>query len=140
MPVNSNWQFVDPFGVDVSMATRGGVRSPEAQYPDGYLTPISWRRGRGAADVAPPLAARDSYDRGVNKHTKLPPEDYLWSPGFEPTARLSERVSVGPNGLPQVARQGYAGIAAERIVARADRAPTWFGQELSHFTDRPPWA
>lgn len=140
MAGNSNWQFIDPFGVDVSMATRGGVRTPEAQYPDGYLTPMSWRRGRGPADVAPPLAQRDSYDRGVNKHTKLPPEDYLWPTNFSPRSRLNKAYSMAPNGLPQMSRQGYRGTPADRISARADASPGWMGTELNVYTDRPPWS
>lgn len=140
MAGNSNWQFIDPWGVDVSMGTRGGVRTPEAQYPDGYLTPMSWRRGQGAADVAPALNRRDSYDRGVNKHTKLPPEDYLWPDNFNPTSRLQLAYGVAPNGLPQMARQGFQGTPADRISARADAAPGWMGTELTIYTDRPPWS
>lgn len=136
----SQWQFVDPFGVDVSMGARSGVKTPEAQYPDGYLTPMSWRRGRGAADVAPALSTRDSYDRGINKHTKLPPEDYFFASDFNIMSRLFAQVTPNEQGLPQVARMGYVGIPAERITARQGANPGWMGSELTVFTDRPPWS
>lgn len=136
----SNWLYIDPFGVDVSMTARLGVRTPEAQYPDGYITPMSWRRGRGAADVAPPLAARDSYDRGVNKHTKLPPEAYFFPADFDIGTRLRERVTINADGLPQVERMGYIGTPADRISARTGANPGWMGSELSVYTDAPPWS
>lgn len=136
----SNWQFVDPFGVDVSMGARGGVKTPEAQYPDGYLTPMSWRRGKGAADSAPALAERDSYDRGVNKHTKLPPEDYFWASDFDLGTRLRVPVHAGPNRLMTVARQGFNPTVPDAISARMATSPGWYGSELSVHTDRPPWS
>lgn len=135
-----NWQFVDPFGVDVSMAGRSGVRTPEAQYPDGYITPMQWRRGPGQADVAPPLNSRDSYDRGNNKHTKLPPEDYFWPGDFSPTSRIMAPVRVNADGLPERRRMAYQGTTADRLTARASAQPGWMGTELSVYTDRPPWS
>lgn len=136
----ANWQFIDPFGVDVSMAGRSGVRTPEAQYPDGYITPTQWRRGRGQPDVAPPLNSRDSYERGVNKHTKLPAEDYMWSSDFSPTSRIMAPVSTGEDGLKYVARMAYQGSITDRITARAGQGPGWMGTELNVYTDRPPWS
>lgn len=135
MPVAQNWQFIDPFGVDVSVSGR----APQAQYPDGYLQTVDGRRG-GRGDIeAPPLNERTSYERGINKFTKLPPSRYYFPPDFNVMSRMNLPVRPGPTGLPSIARQGLAGTISDQIAVIAGQTPSW-GGGLDAYTTRPPWS
>lgn len=56
-------------------------RTPEAQYPDGYLGTVPSRRGDRLMDG---LKARTNkpYTRGVHKGERIDPRDYIWPPEF----------------------------------------------------------
>ena len=130
----SNWFTRDPYGVDV----QASARTPEASYPDGYLSTVDGRRsGRGDV-VVPPLSARPSFERGVNKYTKLPPDRYFFPPDFNLMSRIDTPVHVDAQGLPAVPRQSTQGTLAERITSNF--MPTRWGSDLRVYTDRPPWS
>jgi hypothetical protein len=128
-----NWYVKDPYGIDV----QASARTPEASYPDGYLSTVDGRRS-GKGDVAvPPLNERTSFERGVNKYTKLPPDRYFFPPNFNLMSRLEAPVHADAQGLPAVERQAIQGTLAERITSNF--MPTRWSSDLRVYTDRPPF-
>ena len=67
----------------------GAGRTPEAEYPDGYLGTIQSRReDRLLTDLKKRLGDR-SYQRGVHKGERIDPSDYLWPAEFTPDRGLA---------------------------------------------------
>lgn len=57
-------------------------RTPEAQYPDGYLGTINSRRGDRLMDGLKSRLNNRPYTRGVHKGERLDARDYYWPPEF----------------------------------------------------------
>jgi len=129
-------------------------RTPEAQYPDGYLGTIPSRRGDRLMDGLKARQQNRPNTRGIHKGERIDTRDYFWSPefnlwsGLEAEARgerftppgLGEFLEgerypadrrVGPRGVAVGAR--YANTQAPTAAQNADRIATLIRQA-------PPWS
>lgn len=57
-------------------------RTPEAQYPDGYLGTLNTRRGDRLMDGLKARANNRPYTRGVHKGERIDNRDYYWPEEF----------------------------------------------------------
>lgn len=77
-------------------------RTPEAQYPDGYLGNINPRRGDRLLDGLKRRQTNRPYTRGVHKGERIDPIDYAWPPEFNLWSGLEHQaagVRFSPPGL-----------------------------------------
>lgn len=86
-------------------------RTPEAEYPDGYLGTIRSRRDDRLLDSLKSRETQRSYQRGVHKGERIDPGDYLWPAAWQPDRGLRVEaagqrqapVPAIPNRLPPAA-------------------------------------
>lgn len=64
-----------------------GRRTPEGQYPSGYLGELGNRRQRTLDDLHA-KQPRKPTDRGVHRDHKLQADDYIWPEEFHPLSQL----------------------------------------------------
>lgn len=70
-------------------AARMGIgRTPQAEYPDGYLGTIRSRRDDKILDAAKARVTQKSYQRGVHKGERIDQSDYYWPPELSPQRGL----------------------------------------------------
>lgn len=105
------------------------ARTPEADYPDGYLGTVRTRRqDRLAAHggQASPSETRRSYERGVHVGSRVAPSAYFWPEHIHPQLGLhlqAEGKKFAPTGelIPQLTNSGKpVGPAAD-----ATRQAAW---------------
>jgi hypothetical protein len=102
-----------------------GARTPDAQYPDGYLGDVNSRRERLFTEVG--SGPRDQ--RGVHKGERLAPQDYVWPVEFGPMSALVNQAETGQRYVPA----GYLPVdpAHQASHSQVDRsalktlAPRW---------------
>lgn len=123
-------------------------RTPDAQYPDGYLGTIINRRENRFINTG--RGTQRSYQRGVHKGERIDQRDYLWPPWLQPTTGIANQLAglnphppppaadmtpvvltnegkAGPRGVPR----GYSGspgaapINPARAAALGRLAPSW---------------
>lgn len=98
MSPNQNWQSLGAggmYGYNNQGGTGGTVarseldqlrigtgRTPEADYPDGYLGTIRSRRDDRLLDSVKNRLGDKAYQRGVHKGERIEPSDYFWSSEF----------------------------------------------------------
>lgn len=63
-------------------------KTPEAEYPDGYLGTYRGRREDRLLDSLKNRANQRSYQRGVHKGERIDPGDYIWPAAFQPDSGL----------------------------------------------------
>lgn len=63
-------------------------RTPEAEYPDGYLGAIPSRRGDRLLDGVKNRENERSYSRGVHKGERISARDYFWPTDLQPDRGL----------------------------------------------------
>lgn len=109
---SNNWQYLGANGFTGAYTTTGGGgtpvtphsqmdflrmgvgRTPDAEYPDGYLGTIRSRRddrGRPTDNVLDSLKSRQNqraYQRGVHKGERIDPGQYVWPKELAPDRRL----------------------------------------------------
>ncbi len=126
----ANWQYNTPIGQQGSNVVGGGGgmngsetrlagfrdildakramvgRTPDAEYPDGYLGSITDRREDKLLQHVRENAK--SYTRGVHKGSRISPQDYFWPEDFNPYTGL-EHQKKGKKWAPQ-------GAPVERLV------------------------
>jgi hypothetical protein len=71
-------QFRSP--LDARRAASG--KTPDAEYPDGYLGHIADRRTDKLIQAVKNNLTAKSYQRGVHKGSRVDPKDYLWPDGY----------------------------------------------------------
>ena len=129
-------------------------RTPEAQYPDGYLGTINPRRGDRLLDSLKQRQINRPYTRGIHKGERLDQKDYFWPPEFNLWTGLEYQAAgvkfsppgigefleheryptdrkVGPRSVPVGARYQHGGGPAP--VTNPDRRATLVSQA-------PPWS
>ena len=77
-------------------------RTPEAQYPDGYLGTINPRRGDRLLDGLKQRQTNRPYTRGIHKGERIDSRDYLWPPEFNLWTGLEHQaagVKFSPPGI-----------------------------------------
>lgn len=89
-------------------AARMGARTPEAEYPDGYLGTIQSRREDRVLDTLKKKLGDRSYQRGVHKGERIDARDYEWPADFTPDRGLA----LQARGI----RQAPLGSATEQIL------------------------
>lgn len=98
MSPNQNWQSLGAGGLngynnqggsgtpvarsELDSIRIGTGRTPEAEYPDGYLGSVNSRRGDRLLDSIKQRVGQKSYQRGVHKGERIEPSAYFWSPEF----------------------------------------------------------
>jgi hypothetical protein len=107
----SNWSYNSPVGQPGSTTVGGGgglplsgfrsildariamgtAKTPEAQYPDGYLGSVIDRRQDKLLQTVRNNAR--SYTRGVHKGSKIAPVDYFWPDDFNPMTVMDARMN-----------------------------------------------
>lgn len=85
---------------ELDAARMGIARTPEAEYPDGYLGTISSRRGDRLLDAAKARVTQKSYQRGVHKGERIDQSDYIWPAEFQPDRGLRNQMR-GIKTVPQ---------------------------------------
>lgn len=128
-------------------------RTPEAQYPDGYLGTVPSRRGDRLMDGLKARTTNRPYTRGIHKGERLDMRDYFWPPEFNlwsglqaeaagvkfvspgigallPDERYPTDRRVGPRSVPVGARYQNTGkppapTNADRIPVLRSQAPPW---------------
>jgi len=124
------WQYLPPynFGAPGNANTAGGGggmgpyfrdaldarraaynRTPEAQWPDGYLGTINTRRGDRLLDNLKSRQNQRSYQRGVHKGERIDPSDYFWPGELQP--------------MEGVMRQGQEAMPVDTLVLNPRYAP-----------------
>lgn len=66
-------------------------RTPEAQYPDGYLNSANGRQQDKLLAKVKSMNAR-SYQRGVHKGERIDPGDYVWAPDWNPETGIDAQL------------------------------------------------
>ena len=106
----SDWQHLSPMGVpqpgapihgggggrtvsgyrDILDARRSAAapRTPNAEYPDGYLGEVRSRREDRLLNAVQSRLTARNYQRGVHKGEKIGSDDYFWPPEFNPMSGL----------------------------------------------------
>lgn len=81
--------FMDPVFRDQMDARRSmWRRTPDAEYPDGYLGTITGRRNDRLIKAIGKQMNRRVYDRGVHKGERIDQSDYFWPDDQQPMRGL----------------------------------------------------
>jgi hypothetical protein len=122
----SNWQSLGPQGAPVASGpVYGGggrtdligyrsildarraaatVKTPEAEYPDGYLGNVNSRREDRLLKGIQSRLTQRSYQRGIHKGERIDPSDYFWPTTFNPQTGLDTQATglrFAPLGVPE---------------------------------------
>jgi hypothetical protein len=82
--------FMDPVFRDQMDARRSmWRRTPDAEYPDGYLGTITSRRKDRLIEAIGKQMNRKVYDRGVHKGERIDQSDYFWPADQDPMRGLA---------------------------------------------------
>lgn len=93
--------------IDARRSAATPARTPQAEYPDGYLGNINSRReDRLLQNIQSRLTQR-SYQRGVHKGDRIDPSDYYWNGPVNPQAGLQAQAQ----GL----KWTQTGLASEQV-------------------------
>jgi hypothetical protein len=116
--------FRDP--LDAVRAQQGN-RTPNAEYPDGYLGTIQSRREDRLLNSIKNTQNQRGYQRGVHKGERIDPSDYFWPSELQDTAGIM-RMAATPmdpvDRLFHVPRAAPLGTLFEQLQADGDTLPT----------------
>jgi hypothetical protein len=73
---------------ELDSARMGIGKTPEAEYPDGYLGTIRSRRDDRLLDSTKARVNQKSYQRGVHKGERIDQSDYYWPQQLDPQRGL----------------------------------------------------
>lgn len=87
------------------------ARTPEAQYPDGYLGTVRTRRQDRVAAHGGQSTPSRSYERGVHVGSRVSPNAYFWNDDIHPQLGLQLQArgkKFAPSGevIPQLTNSG----------------------------------
>lgn len=120
--MSNNWQYVNVNGVpqsgsptvgggggsvlsgfrsilDARRSAAGPGRTPQAEYPDGYLGNVPNRREDRLLGAVQSRLTQRSYQRGVHKGERIDPQDYYWNSAVSPEAGIAAQ-AVGAKWTP----------------------------------------
>jgi hypothetical protein len=145
---NNQWQFLSPNGVgqprSVNISGGGGAtrlsgyrsiqdarrsaaapgRTPQAEYPDGYLGNVNSRRDDKLLNSVQSRLTQRSYQRGVHKGERVNPQDYYWNDvvnpqaGIEAEAKGLKWTQVGSTPVDQINHMGKNHLLAPQDFDR----------------------
>lgn len=147
----ANWSYNSPVPQQGSTAVGGGgglplagfrsildariamgtAKTPEAQYPDGYLGSVIDRRQDKLLQTVRNNAR--SYTRGVHKGSKIGSQDYFWTDDFHPFISIEMRMA-NPNGPKWTA----PGNPIERLVHYGKNMSQAEANQLKQELNLPP--
>lgn len=131
--MSNDWQFLSPMGIpqpgtpvvggggrtltgyrDILDARRSVAtpRTPNAEYPDGYLGNVNSRRDDRLLQAVQSRLTQRSYQRGVHKGDKIDNSDYFWPKGFNDQSGLESEAQGkrwGPVGSLPVEQINHMG-------------------------------
>jgi hypothetical protein len=137
---HQNWQSLGAGGLWGEYVASGAVvgsrsplddarikaRTPEAEYPDGYLgAPPSRRSARLAPDNG--MRGERAYQRGAHRGNIIEQSDYQWPRQFSPERNLGGRRSA-PTG---------AALDAQKLANDGKNRRLWGNPAAQQ---RPPWS
>lgn len=130
----SDWQTLSPMGVpspgapvhgggggktlagyrDILDARRSAAtpRTPQAEYPDGYLGNVNSRREDRLLQAVQSRVTQRNYQRGVHKGEKIDNSDYFWPSEFNDMSGLQAQAQgrkwgpVGSTAAEQINHMG----------------------------------
>lgn len=160
MPANAftQWQNNTPFEVGTAGAVQHGDltpffrdsldayrsawnRTPEAQYPDGYLGTIRTRREDRMLGAVSERSTQRNYQRGVHKGERIDQSDYFWRPDFNPMSGLQRQATTGMRAAPLFGPEttvlAHDGKVSGAMLGVISVNPAE-AQKLSHL--RPRWS
>lgn len=73
---------------ELDQSRLGIGRTPQAEYPDGYLGTIRSRRDDKLLDAVQNRVNQKSYQRGVHKGERIDQSDYYWPQQLQPDRGL----------------------------------------------------
>jgi hypothetical protein len=142
----SNWQFLSPMGVpqpgtpvqqggggstlagyrDLLDARRSAAtpRTPNAEYPDGYLGTVNSRREDRLLQAVQSRLTQRNYQRGVHKGEKLGSQDYFWTDELNPMSGLQAQAQgrrwgpVGSTAAEQINHMGKNHLISPEAMGR----------------------
>lgn len=77
-------------------------RTPNAEYPDGYLGTITDRRSDRVLDSLKARVNQRSYQRGVHLGERIDPGDYLWPDEQQPLRGVIQEATTGLRNAPSL--------------------------------------
>jgi hypothetical protein len=80
-------------------------RTPEAQYPDGYLGTVNSRRGDRLLDGLKARTTNKPYTRGIHKGERIDQRDYMWPDEFNLMSGLVNQTTGLRWAPPGIGRQ-----------------------------------
>jgi hypothetical protein len=75
-------------------------RTPNAEYPSGYLGTITSRRSDRVLDSLKARVNQRSYQRGVHLGERIDPGDYLWPEEYNPLDGIAREATTGLRAAP----------------------------------------
>jgi hypothetical protein len=115
-------------------------RVPSAEYPDGYLGTMRFRRDDRLMQNVQGRINQRSYQRGVHKGERIDPGDYFWLPDFNPRSGL-ERQATGMRWAPAESMALRFGVTERQMVPRGSQSLIEVSpervQQLKHLA--PDW-
>ncbi len=105
----------EPFFRDALDRQRSAWRkTPEAEYPDGYLGTLRSRRDDKTMQfLQGTRLTQRNYQRGVHKGERIDPGDYMWPNFMNPQMRIVQEMEAG-RYLP---RHQLAGTTNEKLIS-----------------------
>lgn len=77
-------------------------RTPNAEYPSGYLGTITSRRGDRMLDSLKARVNQKAYQRGVHLGERIDPGDYLWPDDTNPLSGIQRQAITGQRYAPRL--------------------------------------
>lgn len=109
--------------IDARRSASTPGRTPQAEYPDGYLGSINTRRSDRLLDNVQSRLTQRSYQRGVHKGDRIDPQDYYWNDqvgpqmGIEAQARGQKWTQQGSTPMDQINHMGKNHLLSPDQVA-----------------------
>ncbi len=100
-------------------------RTPNAEYPDGYLGQVNSRREDRLLNAVQSRLTARNYQRGVHKGEKIDNQDYFWTPefndmsGLEAQARGEKWHPVGSTAAEQINHMGKNHLLTPQQMSQA---------------------
>jgi hypothetical protein len=114
-------RYRDP--VDAARSVGTG-RTPDAEYPDGYLGNLKSRREDRLLRSIKDIINKRSYQRGVHAGERIEPQDYYWPGEFGPDSGLErQEQAVYVNGQWVVPRLQPLYTVQEQLMAGPNALP-----------------
>jgi hypothetical protein len=139
---SSSGAGAEPWYRDVLDAQRGmHRRTPEAEFPDGYLGTIRSRRDDRLLDGLKDRQNRRPYSRGVHKGERVNPSDYFFPPEFTAESGIIRQMTTG---LRQAPLLSYAEMQLVNDGKSTPRGGASLQPDMMRKTElsklAPPWS